>query len=418
MSVLTWLAATVEWESQLLRDTNWTCSSGSLTHVPSWGLHSRLPPTYPRDVLFTFRYLQYREQKGPGVISDGKKVISMTLYGKDPKYSMGIMRNAQMLPVFMPGWTLRVYVAHPNSSEPDLAIPPRIMHKLGTLGVQLAFLDPTKVTVPPSMWNMLVADDLEVDHFIVRNATHRFSDREATVINFWLQTGFSFLSIKDHPNHTQVAVVSGLWGARPRDLLQLLGDPIYLTLQKGLAGEASKQEASTSGSVLRNSAQNILVKYIWPLVQPRTLILDSVSCDKSTTSFPFPSKRSGGEYVGQAFDEHQVPLVVPSKSISSPDACTKADLKPSDLPALPALPKIKVLQPGTVRTTPVVAVMGSNELSDDAVPPINATATLSVQQNETAVQVPGSGPGVNVATTQVPSVASGEKLSNASQSQQ
>lgn len=53
-----------------------------------------------------------------------RRVISMVLYGSDARYTMGAIRNAQLLPVVFPGWKLRFYVKQ--------TVQPTISGDLGT----------------------------------------------------------------------------------------------------------------------------------------------------------------------------------------------------------------------------------------------------------------------------------------------
>jgi len=42
------------------------------------------------------------------------KVISMSLYGSDKRYTVGAIRNAQLLPVVYPGWRLWIHCELPE----------------------------------------------------------------------------------------------------------------------------------------------------------------------------------------------------------------------------------------------------------------------------------------------------------------
>ena len=63
----------------------------------------------------------------------------MSLYGSDPKYTYGALRNAQLQPVIFPGWTLRVYIEKPNEKEQTKyeGVPEKILAALRKLRVQI-----------------------------------------------------------------------------------------------------------------------------------------------------------------------------------------------------------------------------------------------------------------------------------------
>ena len=41
--------------------------------------------------------------------SNENRVISFTLYGNDKKYTLGAIKNAEVAPLYYPGWKLRFY---------------------------------------------------------------------------------------------------------------------------------------------------------------------------------------------------------------------------------------------------------------------------------------------------------------------
>ena len=104
---------------------------------------------------------------------EGENIVSMSLWGSDPRYTVGAVRNAELIKQFLPGWKLRVYVELPSESPKFGPVPKDILNKLRELGADLNYMDPTDTRVPPMMWRFLVADDLSVDRFIVRDTDSR-----------------------------------------------------------------------------------------------------------------------------------------------------------------------------------------------------------------------------------------------------
>jgi len=244
-----------------------------------------------------------------GVKPDGRKVISMSLYGEDPRHTWGVLRNAQLLPVYLPDWTLRVYVAA-DPAPSDLAVPSRIINKLRLLGAEIAHV-PTGNTLHPRNWRLLAANDQHVDYFLVRDADSRLSEREAAAVRDWLSVAEKSGSqsaaihcIRDHPKHAEQAIVDGLWGGRPRALHQLLRQDITDMLDIITFNWSSSSVISIDG-VMRT----LLNQRLWPAVNNFSYCHDSVSpCDRwtpSTSRRPFPLPRQGQEYIGQKFDAHQ-----------------------------------------------------------------------------------------------------------------
>ena len=232
----------------------------------------------------------------------------MSLYGKDPRYTWGVIRNAQLVPVYLPDWTLRVYIAA-DQAPPELSVPPRIINKLRLLGAEVVEVS-TRNSITPRNWRLLVANDEQIDYFLIRDADTRPSEREAVIIKDWLSTTEKnrpqcnvIHCIRDHPKHADQAVVNGLWGGRPGALHQLLRQNIAEMIDRAVS-------ETTSSSVNRTkSTMTFMNQVLWPAVSNFSYCHDSVSpCDRwtplsSRRSFPFP--RQGRQYIGQKFDAHQ-----------------------------------------------------------------------------------------------------------------
>jgi len=264
-----------------------------------------------------------------GVKRDGRKVISMSLYGKDPRYTWGVIRNAQLVPVYLPEWTLRVYVtADPAPSK--LAVPPRIISKLRLLGAEIVTV-PTLNSTEPRNWRLLAVIDEQMDYFLVRDADARLSEREAAAVREWMSATEKTESraiihcIRDHPKHANQAIVDGLWGGRPRLLFE--------RMKKNFTDVLDVSFLSASSKIVR--------EVLWPAVADVAYCHDSVSpCDlwaPASSRHPFPTARSSQEYLGQKFDEHQQLVSDDANQLMSDVVCPVGS---TAIPLLFTLPKL------------------------------------------------------------------------------
>ena len=240
--------------------------------------------------VILFRYLAMR-RKDVATVKDKTLIISMCLYGDDPRYTMGAIRNAQLTPVIFPGWTLRVYVERVNSTSQTKypKVPPRVITTLRKLGVQIVQVDPITVDSPPMMWRFLVLDDSTVEYFIVRDADSRLTERDADAVRNWMQSGKPFHCIRDHPSHASSPVFGGLWGGRLPHLRELIRIPMTV-LMKGY------KDGYTEDIAFMNNA-------IWPKVNRFAYCHDSISCNKWINSFQFPVQRRGMDFIGGVYDQ-------------------------------------------------------------------------------------------------------------------
>ena len=274
--------------------------------------------------LHCSRYLSVVEKRQNPSQPNGSLVIAMSLFGQNPLYTMGAVRNAQLLPVHFPGWVLRVYVPNPGTVhvDPDILVPGRILFKLNDLGVQIAYVNASQnLSCSPKLWNYLVADDQDAQYFLIRNAHNRLSDRDANAVNEWIQKNNSVLHcVRDHPEHAKYPVVDGLWGAKavalrnflPTDMLSILKNRDKCSLAQNLNPGASPDDVTVLRDVL------------WPLVKDHAYCHDSIACDKWPRSVKFSTPRNGLEYLGESFTEYQERADQKwkqLKSFRSPDKC-------------------------------------------------------------------------------------------------
>lgn len=284
-----------------------------------------------------------RDRNVSGVLStksDGRRVIAMSLYGRNPRHTWGVLRNAQLVPVHFPGWRLRVYVPPPTTassvSAADLSVPQRFIDKLQLLGADVFYVN--NGVLPPRHWRLLAANDPNVDFFVIRDAECRLGDRDASAVNEWVAEAekrtkdghpdaYPVHCIRDHPKHARRTVVDGLWGGRPGALRRRLGTTLVTSFRDKLTSTRNIEldavvNVTGNGSVgvrSREPKLSALEEVLWPILvsdSESVFCHDVVSpCDSPETLLPkdaagtrrrpFPVARQGGEYVGQKYDEHQ-----------------------------------------------------------------------------------------------------------------
>ena len=231
----------------------------------------------------------------------------MSLYGKDPKYLWGAIRNAQLAPIFFPEWKLRFYVSHPENDH-TLRVPKRILRKLKQLGAEIAYVK-TGSNISPVYWRHLVIDDDRVQAFLIRDADSRLSDRDSGAVKDWLAKWNKtdappiLHCIRDHPSHSNRSIVDGLWGGNAVEIRRMLRSDIASTLADLYDIENERNVNSTTAHIIGDM--------IWPLMSSRALCHDSITCGvwPSSITKPFPFPRSHPmEYLGREFDQHEEPI--------------------------------------------------------------------------------------------------------------
>lgn len=201
----------------------------------------------------------------------GKKVISYSLYGDDPLYTEGALRNQALLQTVYPGWVSRFYVAH------DVPTPVvRQLERRGAEVVQMTRRDATD----GMFWRFLSAADCDVDAVIFRDADSRIGGRERAAVDAWLAGGKSFHIMRDHPCHAAL-ILGGMWGCRSG----VLSDMAALIAQWKVYDQ-------------KGADQQFLAEVVYPRVRGDCLIHSDLVSFEGETTTPFPVPRVGAEFVG------------------------------------------------------------------------------------------------------------------------
>ena len=212
--------------------------------------------------------------------SNEVRVISYGLYGKDPRYTIGVLRNAQLAPIVYPGWRVRVYL--------DRTVPQDVVSQLTKLGAELIRMDDSSMGggIGGMFWRFLVAADDTVDRFIVRDSDSRLNTRERLAVEDWIQSGKLIHSLRDHPNHDR-PLNGGMWGGR-----------------KGAVPDMKTIVRKWSNRDKYMGDLDFLNQVVWPrkAVAASQMSHDAYSCVKYPNAKPFPTQRPPDyQHVGQVF---------------------------------------------------------------------------------------------------------------------
>ena len=132
------------------------------------------------------------------------RVISFSLYGNNPKYTIGAIKNSELKEIFFPDWEMRVY--H-NDSVPDSTL-----EQLESNGVVLVNTGVDQ-GVCNAMWRFAPASE-NIECFISRDCDSRLFERDAVAVQEWLESDRCFHIIRDHPGGHAWEISAGMWGAR------------------------------------------------------------------------------------------------------------------------------------------------------------------------------------------------------------
>lgn len=201
------------------------------------------------------------------------KVVAYSLWGDNPKYTVGAIRNAELVRKMYPGWEARFYVGQ--------SVPKDILSSLRANDANVI-----EMNEPGDwrgmFWRFEAAGDPDVEVMVSRDCDSRISQREVAAVNQWLSSGAMFHIMRDHPWHG-TPILGGMWGVKA-PLLRNIKD-LMSQFDKGDFWQVD---------------QNFL-KLLYPHIAQHAMVHDDFFEKK-----PWPLPRIGLEFVGQVFDENEV----------------------------------------------------------------------------------------------------------------
>jgi len=136
------------------------------------------------------------------IITSGRKVVSVAIFGDKPKYVNGASSLVRSVKQYMPGWSI---VCFTGASVPDSAISELVNLGASTISVTEA------EDLSAMSWRFRM-DQLEnPDWVIFRDSDSVISPREADAVQTWVESGLDAHIIRDHPFHAS-PIMGGLWG--------------------------------------------------------------------------------------------------------------------------------------------------------------------------------------------------------------
>jgi hypothetical protein len=203
----------------------------------------------------------------------GKDVIAFSLWGANPRYLRGALRNLLLVPDLYAGWVCRVYL--------DETVPLEFRSLILELGGEVMLQPVGQMLREKLCWRFQVANDLAVRRFLVRDADAVVSGREVCAVQEWLNSDRYFHVMRDWWTHTDL-ILAGMWGGRA-GVLPDLGKLL--------------QEYKSKAKETANIDQWFLRDRVWAYVRESCLIHDR--CFRVLGARDWPSVGVESFHVGQ-----------------------------------------------------------------------------------------------------------------------
>jgi len=206
-----------------------------------------------------------------------KKVISFSLWGDNPTYTIGAIKNTELAVHFYPDFECWVYIhkdSVPNNIIEQLQRGPnvKVIFKTGDLNLH-----------KPMTWRFESIDDPEVEINMSRDTDTRILLREKLAVDEWIESGKLFHIMRDHSHHMNrnTPIMGGMFGTR-----KIKNISSWLNLIHG-------EELNDKGRQYYNKDQDFLNRYIYPIIKNDCLIHSSFGKllnEQNEQVKPFPIK--------------------------------------------------------------------------------------------------------------------------------
>lgn len=205
------------------------------------------------------------------------KVISFSIWGDNPTYNIGAIKNAELSKIYYPEFECWFYI-HKET------VPISTIDHLSNLeNTKIILKEGDLNYCKPMMWRFEAIDDPSVEIMMSRDTDTRILEREKLAVEEWMNSEKLFHIMRDHPYHgTQI--LGGMFGTKKIPNVNWC---------------STLSNYCQTGH--RDYDQNFLREYIYPLVVNNSIIHASFHrWENHSQNFPinFDSEyRFVGEYV-------------------------------------------------------------------------------------------------------------------------
>ena len=126
-----------------------------------------------------------------------KKVISFSLWGNNPTYNIGEIKNVKLAKDAYPDFECWFYI-HKESVPQEIV---DTLYSFSNTKIIFKTGDLNNENCKPRMWRYEAIDDLEVELVLSRDTDTRILLREKLAVDEWIQSNKLFHIMRDHPHH-------------------------------------------------------------------------------------------------------------------------------------------------------------------------------------------------------------------------
>ena len=281
-----------------------------------------------------------------------KNIISFSLWGDNPFYNVGAIRNAESASKHYEGWVCRYYLG--------TDVPKETVEALEKFpNTEIVIMENEDNNWMGMFWRFYPISDPEVEYVIFRDTDCRVTMRESMAVREWVSSGKTLHIMRDHPMHTE-PIMGGMWGVHGPQFMKGSADvwsaPVEsLTMQEIINGwivNEMRRTEEKDGNCFKEWEfdakgidQKFLRAFVYKLFWKDSYIHDTFPMYNSFSgrfdyqrypgmkemSTGFPTVRQGwDDFVGQIWDENEKPNEESSTFLKRRDECIYSDWAKTD----------------------------------------------------------------------------------------
>ena len=208
--------------------------------------------------------------------------LSYSLWGNDPLYNIGAIRNSEQIKMFYPDWQMILYY--------DNTVPLKTIDELKKNGVICHNL--TDSGIHGFFWRFLASDIDNAEYVCFRDCDSRLSEREYLAVKEWIESKKTLHVMRDHPAHVipygvrEPGILAGMWG--------IISKKIQMT---------KLVEDFNRGKKISYGYDQVFTKMIYDFFKNDRCVHDEFFEKK-----PFPIKRENGRFIGERIGVNESPV--------------------------------------------------------------------------------------------------------------
>tara|TARA_Y100000310_G_C20646448_1_gene796910 strand:+ start:283 stop:1170 length:888 start_codon:yes stop_codon:yes gene_type:complete len=283
-----------------------------------------------------------------------KNIVSFSLWGDNPFYGIGAIRNAETAQKYYKGWISRFYLGTdvPLETKETLESIPN---------TEVVVIDDEPNNWNGMFWRFYPLSEPDVKLVIFRDTDCRLSMREAAAVIEWEISDKTLHIMRDHPMHTE-PIMGGMWGANgPKfhekccTIWEVPPESVTTKdiIEAWIANEMKRTKAGENNCFqeweynARGIDQKFLRAFVYKLLWNDAYIHDSFPQYNSFSgrfdyqrypgvkemSTGFPTRRKDwNDFVGQVWDENEKTSEESSDCLRQRDECIYMDWNKQDEP--------------------------------------------------------------------------------------